>query len=273
MRKLALIILDGWGIGEQKENNGIFRSKTPFFDSLWNKFPHTILQASGEYVGLPAGQIGGSEVGHLTIGAGRVLYQDLPRITRGIAGIDEETNIKNNPEFIKLVEKAKIKPFHLIGLISPGGVHSHEDHLFHLLQIFKEQGCKEPLIHFISDGRDVSQTSAIHSANTLIQIIKKLNYGKVVTLSGRYYAMDRDLNWDRTQLATNTIISAKTGEESHHSDDWAQNLQHTINHNYSHETTDEFMAPTLIDNTYMGMEDDAVVFFFNLRSDRMKQNS
>ncbi|MBI1862634.1 hypothetical protein HYS00_00785 [Candidatus Microgenomates bacterium] len=144
MRKLALIILDGWGLGDKTPHNAIHVAQTPFFDKLWNNFPHTQLQASGEFVGLPAGQIGGSEVGHLTIGAGRVIYQQLPRISHELA---KDRLAGNN--LIELVERAKHQRIHLIGLVSPGGVHSHEEHLFRLLEILKANNTKSPYVHFM----------------------------------------------------------------------------------------------------------------------------
>ncbi len=159
MKKLALIVLDGWGLGKPKPNNAIHVAHTPFFDHIWNQFPHTKLQASGEAVGLPQGQIGGSEVGHLTMGAGRVILQLLQRINLSFSHPESEKGILRNKVFLQLIALARRQQIHLIGLVSPGGVHSHEDHLFQLLGLLKRYSCISPYIHFISDGRDMPQKS------------------------------------------------------------------------------------------------------------------
>ncbi len=268
MRKLALIILDGWGIGDAKPNNAIHMARTPFFDQIWQKFPHTQLQASGEFVGLPSGQIGGSEVGHLTIGAGRVIYQTLPRINKSLR--QEEAGILSVNTFKDLLELGKRKAVHIIGQISTGGVHSHEDHLFRILEIMKQYGCLSPIIHFISDGRDTSPSSGIKSAEKLVKKLQELEFGTVATLSGRFFAMDRDMNLDRTHRATDVFVHKK-GADARYSRDTHANLLQAIQASYQSETTDEFIVPAVLDPEYMGIKSDDTIFFFNFRNDRMKQ--
>ena len=262
MRKLALIVLDGWGLGEEKKNNAIHMAQTPFFDTLWNNFPHTRLQASGEFVGLPVGQIGGSEVGHLTIGAGRVIYQELPRINRTLA--KKDLDVKN---FIELIDRARHNTVHLIGLVSPGGVHSHEEQLFKITEIMKVNGCKSPYIHFISDGRDVGPKTAVASANRLQKKIHELKFAAVATLAGRFYAMDRDKNIDRTRRAVEVIARGASDKSVPVSNDIAS----AIGSAYKSGTTDEFIEPVIIDPAYKGVHPSDILFFTNFRSDRMKQ--
>ena len=254
MRKLALIILDGWGIGESKANNAIHHARTPFFDSLINRYPHTALQASGHYVGLPQGQIGGSEVGHLTIGAGRVILQELKRINQSLEKPDKPEGIATNTVFQQMVHQAKKKPLHIIGLVSSGGVHSSEDHLLTLLKILQKHSALKPFIHFISDGRDTMPKSSVKSA-------KKLEYA--TTLIGRYYAMDRDENWERTDKAMALYIKGKGKKE--------KTLQKAIQNMHQQEITDEFIEPIILDITFKGIKPGEPAFFLNFRADRMKQ--
>lgn len=270
MQKLALIILDGFGMAHEDEYNAIHLANMPFFKTVWQQYPHTLLQASGEYVGLPQGQIGGSEVGHLTIGAGRVLYQDLVRVDKGFAEPMGEFGVLKNEEFLKFIETSKEKSAHIIGLVSAGGIHSYDTHLHQLLEIMKQQGCKEPMVHFISDGRDTPPTSGKESAKKLITKIKELNFGKIVTINGRYNAMDRDKNYDRTYKATELIMYGKSVEkviDAH----WSENVVKAFDNSYEKGITDEFIEPILVDSTYTGIENGAPLYFFNFRSDRMKQ--
>jgi 2,3-bisphosphoglycerate-independent phosphoglycerate mutase len=263
MRKLALIVLDGWGLGDEKENNAIHIAKTPYFDSLWQSSPHTRLQASGEYVGLPEGQIGGSEVGHMTIGAGRVIYQELVRINKAMIDPGFSEYIDYNLNFLKLVESAREKQLHLVGLVSTGGVHSHLDYYMKLLEHLKRHGCIEPKIHFISDGRDTMAKMGRGFAAELQAKIDELKYGKIVTLIGRYYAMDRDKNMERTTLATDLILNAKGQQIS--------SVSEAFEKSYAAEITDEFIEPVLIDPEYKGASYEDLFLFTNFRSDRMKQ--
>lgn len=265
MRKVALIILDGFGIGKPDKNNAIYVARTPFFDELWNSCPHTKLEASGLAVGLPAGQIGGSEVGHLTIGAGRVLYQDLVRIDRAFAEPDnEEYGIKHNKTFIAFLEKAKEKSAHLLGLLSPGGIHSYDTHLHTIIRIMHDYGCKEPFIHVISDGRDTLPQSGVGYGSTLQKLIDELQFGKIVGVTGRFYAMDRDKNLDRTQQFFDLIVKAKALKN-------AATLEDAFRNNYKEKLTDELQVSTLIEANYKGLHEGEPVLFFNFRSDRMKQ--
>lgn len=259
MRKLALIILDGWGLGEKRENNAIHVAQTPFFDKLWNNFPHTQLQASGEFVGLPVGQIGGSEVGHLTIGAGRVIYQELPRINKSLS--DKNLDIKN---FVELIERGRLHTIHLIGLVSPGGVHSHQEHLLRLLEIMKANGCKSPWIHFISDGRDVGPKTAVASAQKLQNKIRELQFGQIATLSGRFYAMDRDKNLDRTKKAVDIISSPQQSSA-------LPGCTEAIEASYHTGINDEFIEPVSVSSSYKGISPQDILFFTNFRNDRIKQ--
>ncbi|MCL4375098.1 2,3-bisphosphoglycerate-independent phosphoglycerate mutase [Patescibacteria group bacterium] len=269
MKKLALIVLDGWGIGEPKENNAIYMAKTPFFDYLWDHYPHTKLQASGEFVGLPKGQIGGSEVGHLTIGAGQVLLQTLPRINRSLADPEHrQTGILNLPGFQQFIKLAQRHPTHLIGLVSAGGIHSHIDHLFAILKLMKQMQARSPYVHFISDGRDRPPHSAINDAIRLLQLINQLKYGKVATLSGRYYAMDRDNNLDRTDRAARTIAAPQSDPAPGHH---LSKLSDHVRFAYNNDVTDEFIEPVRVDRDFSGLNPAEPLFFFNFRTDRMKQ--
>lgn len=265
-KKVALIILDGWGLGELNEHNAIARARTPFFDSIWNAYPHTQLEASGEFVGLPSGQIGGSEVGHLTIGAGRVVFQDLPRITRALENSPLDLDV-----FSYLIQEAKTRTVHLIGLLSTGGIHSHQQHVFHILRIMKENGCKSPLIHIISDGRDTPPRSVRHNIAQLRQHMEELQFGSIATISGRFYAMDRDHNDDRVEQAVKTILA----HDSHHMKSTQKNVYERINEMidgaYKRDITDEFLPCTVVDPHYRGIKENDLLFFFNYRSDRMKQ--
>lgn len=271
MRKCALIILDGWGHGDSEPYNAIHMANTPYFDKLWDNYPRTTLEASGEFVGLPKGQIGGSEVGHLTIGAGRVFFQSLPRISRAFERAYEEDGILQSESFAHLLRVAKENPIHMIGLISHGGVHSHSSHLLHLLEILKKEGCKNPYIHVITDGRDTPPHSAKQYLKELVDRIDVLGFGRIVTMSGRFYAMDRDKNWIRTEKASALVVNGTPGYMYHAPDGWKENLFAAIEENYARGISDEFFEPMLIDQSYSGVGDGECVFFLNFRSDRMKQ--
>ncbi|HET8874465.1 MAG TPA: 2,3-bisphosphoglycerate-independent phosphoglycerate mutase, partial [Gaiellaceae bacterium] len=188
---VALVILDGWGCAPAGPGNAVELAETPVFDRLWDAYPHTTLKASGEAVGLPPGQMGNSEVGHLTIGSGRVLFQDLMRVNRAI----ETGEFFENPALVGAFERAKSRGanVHLLGLVSYGGVHSHIDHLRALLELARRQGMEDRTwIHAFTDGRDVSPTSAVSD-------LAELPAEKIATIVGRYYAMDRDQRWERTE--------------------------------------------------------------------------
>lgn len=265
MQKLALIILDGWGIGKLNKHNAIHVAKTPFIDQISREYPYTQLQASHEYVGLPHGQIGGSEVGHLTIGAGRVFFQDLPRINRALENPHHPTEgIIQKHTFQEFLMIAKERTIHLIGMVSPGGIHSHQDHLHRLLEIMHDAGCKSPIIHFISDGRDTLPQSGAEYAQLLLDKIAELQFGTIVNVTGRFYAMDRDKNWDRTAKAVAVMAHGRGVKEK-------PDLISAFRDNYAEGFSDEMQEATRVDHNFQGIQSGEPIFFFDFRSDRMKQ--
>ena len=258
---VALIIMDGWGIGNMQDpNNAIKIANTPVIDGLMDKFPHAQLQASGEAVGLPDGQMGNSEVGHTNIGAGRVIYQELTRITKAI----KEGTFFENEALNAVVNEAKKNggALHLMGLMSPGGVHSHMNHLYGLLELAKKAGLTEVYVHAFLDGRDVPPSSAAEYLAELEAKLKEIGAGKVATISGRYYAMDRDKRWDRVQKAYDAIANAEGNQ--------AASSAEGIQASYKEEKTDEFVVPTVIDG-YLGMKSGDGVIFFDFRPDRARE--
>jgi 2,3-bisphosphoglycerate-independent phosphoglycerate mutase len=242
---VVLVVLDGWGIAPLGPGNAVELAETPVFDRLWAEYPHTTLKASGEAVGLPAGQMGNSEVGHLTIGSGRVLDQDLQRINRAI----EDGSFLENPALKAAFDKGG--DVHLLGLVSYGGVHSHIDHLKALLRFAPER----TWIHAFTDGRDVSPTSAARD-------LAELPAERVATVVGRYYAMDRDQRWERTQRAYDAIVEGK-GEV-------AQDPVAAVEASYAREVTDEFIEPIVLEGRPRLTRSDASIFF-NFRPDRARQ--
>jgi 2,3-bisphosphoglycerate-independent phosphoglycerate mutase len=242
---VVLVILDGWGCAPAGPGNAVELADTPVFDRLWAEYPHTTLKASGEAVGLPAGQMGNSEVGHLTIGSGRVLDQDLQRINRAVA----DGSILENPALKAAF--AKGGDVHLLGLVSHGGVHSHIDHLKALLRVAPER----TWIHAFTDGRDVSPHAAEHD-------LAELPLDRIATVAGRYYAMDRDQRWERTERALDAIVEGK-GE---HADDPVA----AVRASYERGVTDEFIEPVVIGGRPRLTKDDAAIFF-NFRPDRARQ--
>ncbi len=242
---VTLVVLDGWGCAPPGPGNAVSLAETPVFDRLWHDFPHTLLEASGEAAGLPPGQMGNSEVGHLTIGSGRRLYQDLMRVNRAI----EEGSLAKLPAIASAFERGK--RVHLLGLVSHGGVHSHIDHLRALLEIDPER----TWIHAFTDGRDVSPTSAVHD-------LADLPRDRIATVVGRYYAMDRDQRWERTQRAFDAI-TAGTGTQT--SDPVA-----AVQASYDAGVTDEFIEPVVVTGTPRLEQGDAAIFF-NFRPDRGRQ--
>jgi 2,3-bisphosphoglycerate-independent phosphoglycerate mutase len=245
---VALVILDGWGIAPPGPGNAIELAETPVFDRLWRDFPHARLVASGGAVGLPDGQMGNSEVGHLTIGSGRILSQDLVRVNLAI----ESGELFENEVLRTAFERGET--VHLLGLVSHGGVHSHIDHLHALLRIAPEK----TWIHAFTDGRDVSPHSAVHD-------LAELPTDRIATLAGRYYAMDRDKRWDRTELALRAIVEG----EGEHADDPIAAVQAS----YDRGVTDEFIEPTVIDGRPRLDPERDTAIFFNFRPDRARQLS
>jgi 2,3-bisphosphoglycerate-independent phosphoglycerate mutase len=248
------VILDGWGCAPPGPGNAVELADTPVFDALWARYPHTTLAASGEAVGLPAGQMGNSEVGHLTIGSGRVLDQDFERVNRAIA----DGSLFDNAALVGAFERAKLRGtnVHLLGLVSYGGVHSHIDHLRALLELACRQGLEDrTFIHAFTDGRDVSPHSAVHD---LVELPKQ----KIATVAGRYYAMDRDKRWERTERAYDAIVSGRPV--------WGQTPVMAVQASYDAGVTDEFIEPVAIeDRPRLGEGDTAI--FFNFRPDRARQ--
>jgi len=252
---VALVILDGWGCAPPGPGNAVELAETPVFDRLWATYPHTTLKASGEAVGLPPAQMGNSEVGHLTIGSGRVPYQDLVRINRAV----ESSEFQSNPALGAAFEGARARRanVHLVGLVSYGGVHSHIDHLRALLGLAERVGMRERTwIHAITDGRDVSPTSAVSD-------LAELPVEKIATVVGRYYAMDRDQRWDRTDRALAALTSRDTGVTG-------SGPVNEVKRSYDGGVTDEFIEPVVIEGRPRIATEDAVILF-NFRPDRMRQ--
>src|SRR4030066_460178 len=206
-RLIPLIVLDGWGYREETEGNAVALANTPFFDRLWAEFPHTLIHASEERVGLPAGQMGNSEVGHLNLGAGRVVYQEIVRISKAI----RDGELFRNPVLGKTMDASRRngKALHLVGLLSDGGVHSLHTHLYALLEMARQRGVEQVFVHPIFDGRDTSPTSGLHHLRNLQEKMKQIGVGKVATVSGRYYAMDRDNRWDRVERAFRAMVRSE----------------------------------------------------------------
>ncbi|VVB96611.1 2,3-bisphosphoglycerate-independent phosphoglycerate mutase [uncultured archaeon] len=257
------MILDGYGLGEKNAGNAITAAKTPNLDKIFSSYPHSTLDASGESVGLPDGQMGNSEVGHLNIGAGRIVYQDLTRITKSI----REGDFKQNKILLDAMENARANnsSLHLMGLLSDGGVHSHISHLYALLGLAKEQGIKNVFVHAFLDGRDVAPKSALSYIKNAEEKMKEL-CGEFATISGRYFSMDRDKRWDRVEKA----YDAMTGGIGV----TAQNASLAVENAYSRGETDEFVTPTVIlkNNNPAGIISDRdSVIFFNFRSDRARE--
>ena len=264
-KKVLLMILDGWGIGNKGKGDVIFNTPTPFMDSLNANYPHSQLQASGENVGLPDGQMGNSEVGHLNIGAGRIVYQDLVKINRACA----DGSIMKNPGIVSAFSYAKQsgKNVHLMGLTSTGGVHSSLSHIFTLCDVAKEYGVDNTFIHCFMDGRDTDPKSGKGFVQQVIDHTAK-SAGHVATVIGRYYAMDRDKNWDRIKLAYDLLVNGVGKKVS--------NIPAAIQENYDKSSeaknlTDEFMEPILDANVDGRIKEGDVVIFFNYRNDRAKE--
>jgi 2,3-bisphosphoglycerate-independent phosphoglycerate mutase len=262
-KKVILVILDGWGHGLNPKVSALAQAKTPYVDSLYKQYPNSELVTFGEEVGLPDGQMGNSEVGHLNIGAGRVVYQELARINKAI----REKTLHNNPTLLAAIEYAKKnnKALHLMGLLSDGGVHSHINHLKALTDIAEENGLKKVFIHAITDGRDTAPTGSLNYLKDLEAHIKEQS-AEVATVIGRYYAMDRDNRWERIKVAYQALVRGE-GEAS-------TNLLKTIEKRHQAGETDEFLMPiikTQNGQPIASISAEDAVLFFNFRTDRPRE--
>ena len=261
-KPVVLTIMDGFGYTPEKEGNAIALAGTPNLDALCEKYPHTLIKASGLDVGLPDGQMGNSEVGHTNIGAGRVVYQDLTRITKAI----EDGDFFTNKELVAAMENAKDKSLHILGLLSDGGVHSHMNHLLALLDMAKKNGLKNVFVHAFTDGRDTDPQSAKGYVETVQAHMDKIGTGKFASVSGRYYAMDRDKRWERVEKAYDAVVKAEGNT--------AESAVKCIEDSYAEGVNDEFIVPTVMveNGKPVGKvnENDSVIFF-NFRPDRARE--
>ncbi|UWG97135.1 2,3-bisphosphoglycerate-independent phosphoglycerate mutase [Dehalobacter sp. DCM] len=264
-KPLLLMILDGWGCSEEENGNAILTARTPNFCRLLETYPHTQLDASGSAVGLPEGQMGNSEVGHLNIGAGRIVYQEFTRISKAI----RDGELYKNDVLLKAMEQARDsgRAVHFLGLLSDGGVHSHASHLYALLDMAVQNGVGKIFVHPVLDGRDVLPQSAKVFLTQLESKLKELGKGKIATVSGRYYVMDRDKRWDRVERAYNALV--------HGQGPMACNAIAAVENSYDKKIIDEFVDPTvIIDETgkpISMIEDGDSVIFFNFRADRARE--
>ena len=258
-KQTALIILDGWGHREDAEHNAVAQARTPYFDSIWNTYSHTLLNAGEGYVGLPEGQVGNSEIGHTTIGAGTIIDTDLVRIAKAIT----DESFHSNSAFLNLCEDVKKNDsaLHVMGLIGIGGVHAHDDHLYAFLKLAKDQGVKKCYIHAFTDGRDSGPYDAVESLTNLQKICDELSFGEIASVSGRFWAMDRDNNWDRMQKFNDTVFECKN------------NLCQTapaeeLKRQYAEGKSDEHIEPFTLIEVPLNKNDG--VFVFNFRADRAR---
>ncbi|WP_303906779.1 2,3-bisphosphoglycerate-independent phosphoglycerate mutase [Thiohalomonas denitrificans] len=264
-RPLLLVVLDGWGYSEETDHNAIYSARTPVWDRLWSNCPHAFLRPSGAEVGLPSGQMGNSEVGHLNLGAGRVVYQEFTRVSRAI----KTGSFYSNATLTEAVDVAiqGDKAIHIMGLLSPGGVHSHENHIHAMTRLAVERGAKRVYMHAFLDGRDTPPKSAAESVSKMEGVFETLGAGRFASVIGRYYAMDRDNRWPRIQAA----YDAMTGSGA---DYRAASADEALAMAYERGETDEFVKPTIIAPEGEGpvkIEDGDVVVFMNYRSDRVRQ--
>lgn len=257
----TLIIMDGFGLSGEQRGNAIRAAKTPRLDQFFSEYPCTSLSASGLDVGLPEGQMGNSEVGHTNIGGGRVVFQDLPRINRSI----EDGSFFQNPAYLHAMDTCLEKgtSLHLLGLLSNGGVHSHIQHLFALLKLAKDKGLQKVYIHAFLDGRDVSPTSGAGFVAQTVEKCSELGVGKIATVMGRYYAMDRDKRWDRVELAYDAMVYGESASSN-------PNPVAAVKDSYSKDVTDEFVEPVVCDSQGTIGDNDSVIFF-NFRPDRARE--
>ncbi len=266
-KPIVLTVLDGWGYRAETKGNAIALARKPAYDELIQKFPNTLIHTSGPFVGLPEGQMGNSEVGHMNMGAGRIVHMDITRIDLLIAN----KQLPSVPLFQQAMERGRARQLHFLGLLSDGGVHSHIQHLFALLEMAKQQKVEKVFVHCFMDGRDTPPNSGRDYVRQLQQKMRELGVGEIATLVGRYYAMDRDNRWERVELAYRALVH---GEAETRTDDPVAALQRS----YEADVTDEFIKPIVVTNgsgapaTPVGLiHDDDAAIFFNFRADRARQ--
>ena len=263
-KKVILLILDGWGITQEPKVSAIYNAKTPFINSLYNKFPNASLRTDGEHVGLPKGQMGNSEVGHMNLGAGRIVYQNLAKINKAI----EEDTLAKEKTLLDAFDYAKKhkKNVHFLGLVSNGGIHSHIDHLKGLLKAANDNNVENVFLHAFTDGRDCDPKSGKFFINDIEKTMQETT-GELASVTGRYFAMDRDNRWERIQIAYDALVNGKG--------DTSTNAQESIQQNYDKNVTDEFIKPIImVDENQQPkatIQKDDVVIFFNYRTDRGRQ--
>jgi len=267
-KKIVLVVFDGWGYREERRYNAIAQAQTPYFDHLWKVYPHTLLDAGGLPVGLPQGEMGNSEIGHMTIGAGRVIDTDVVRITKAI----ENGLMPNNEAFQKLFAHVKEHDsvLHIQGLLSPGGIHSHSSHLHEFLRLSKAAGIKKIVLHIFTDGRDTPPQSAAAYIEELEEILNDLGVGFIASASGRFYAMDRDNNWERIERVEKALFDGE-GKRIQ-----GQKVSETVRTLYQEGVWDEHLEPLVFlddrGDSYTVKENDGILFF-NFRADRARQIS
>ncbi|MCT6698777.1 2,3-bisphosphoglycerate-independent phosphoglycerate mutase [Rheinheimera sp. 4Y26] len=267
LKPLVLLILDGWGYREDPTDNAIVQANTPVMDRLWRDYPHSLISGSGMDVGLPDGQMGNSEVGHVNLGSGRVVYQDFTRITKAI----QDGDFYQNAVLVNAVRSAAQagKSVHLMGLLSPGGVHSHEDHLIAMIELAAREGAKAIYLHAFLDGRDTPPRSAEASLKRVAAKFTELGLGQIASVIGRYYAMDRDKRWDRVQQAYDLIVDGKADYQFN-------DAISALNAAYQRDENDEFVKASVIlgkDGKPVLLQDGDALIFMNFRADRARQFS
>ncbi len=265
-KRILLLVLDGWGINTKKEGNAIAAAKTPVYNTLISDYPHSELRASGEAVGLPEGQMGNSEVGHLNLGAGRIVYQDSTRISKSI----RDGDFFRNPALLSAIQcvKGSQSALHLMGLLSDGGVHSRLDHIFAMFDLVKSHGIANVFFHAFLDGRDTPPSSAVQYIRQLEDHLAKIGIGKIASVSGRYYAMDRDKRWERVQKAYEAMVMAEGIRK--------YSAAEAVQQSYEHNRTDEFVIPAVILDPVSiqplaTIRSNDAVIFCNFRSDRARE--
>jgi len=263
IKPLVLMILDGWGHREDADDNAISLASTPNWDQLLKRSAMTTIQTSGEFVGLPCGQMGNSEVGHMNIGAGRIVFQNFTRISNAI----EDGSFSTNPALVKAIEASRThrSTLHIMGLLSPGGVHSHEDHFLAMIRLAASQGAHNIRVHAILDGRDTPPRSALPSIQSMQNCLDTYENADFATLCGRYYAMDRDQRWDRVAKAWDMLVKGQADYTNN-------NAESALQSAYGRDESDEFVSPTIIDS-FTGIKDEDAVVFVNFRADRAREIS